>query len=215
MRIEDSKIVYNEFKYFKGIYTTINKGESIILYSEDNHIKMIFKGCSQSEFFYFIGELKSDTEFLKWIQSGKKIEVSLEDINKISKCLKSKAKAIEYNNDHFDFIMEEEIISIKNDESIKINENIDFVKSLLIHKIDIPEMYLSSEIFKLYIDKNNQITNNINENRLLEIPTKRILSLQKNSPADCLFSDYIGDKQYVAIESENDSLKLMQIFATI
>lgn len=219
-KITDNKQVYSEFKYFKDIYTSLNKAPEIEFISKNGEESIHLIGGDDSSYFILIGKLYGETAFLSWLTSSDCIvHAKLEDINKLAKCLKK--NTISYEATEVSFIYEmldkdgntQTITFIK--KMYVPEEKINFIQSKLAYSAKIPTEYLSHDICTISLNNDNKITNDENDRKILEIPSKKVLASLKDGEYDILYSDFIENRRYVAIRCKNKQLMLEQIFATI
>ena len=220
MEITDIKKVYPEFKFFKDIYTSINKAPAVVCHVNDGKLVFEFLGMNDAEFSLVYGKFtKIQTEFLKWLVSSDcTLQLNMDDVNLLAKCLKKNIQKITYDEENFSFYFLD-----KEGNSNKINftksspsklEKINKINSMIKYSEELPEKFLSKDILVVYL-KNNKITDDENYEKLLEIPSKKVESSLKNGKYQISYSDRIGISKYVKISCENEILRLSQIFATV
>jgi len=211
------KEIFEVVKYFKSIYTAVNMADEF--YIADN--KIIYKANS---FFIIYGELQNqeNNPFIQWV-NGKTTVVKLSDLNSVRECLKKNVKSIETDKDKFllkytdkDGNEKEFLCSNKiNAEYQPVTEKIHNIQKSLTSEFKIDSKLFEEELLIVYLDGHN-ITTERTENKIVEIPSKRILSLQKGSETYLKISEKDTDgKRFVQISSKNELLELAQIFATI
>ena len=226
MKIEDSKLVYPEFKYFKNIYTKINLAEEIFFEGNENDVDLYFN--TESSFAILYGKIeKQETEFLKWLKD-KTVKFKMADIIQIGKCLKKNAVSIEYDDTNFIFNFTDkdgvEIkVSLENSQYEKLKEikrKIQLVKQYDIKsgKIDLEKEDFQSDIFVIY-NEEEKVSRKRTSDKIIEIPKERINSLLKdftNVNIQYSTKDNIGAR-YVILSSKNDefNLELSEMYKTI
>lgn len=216
MRISDKSFV-EVFKYIKDINTSINHFGEITCVGNGNEIELYFEANS---FYILYATLKGSNAFIDW-GKDKQFAFPLETLKTISKCLKKNMLAIEYDDTTFSFCVSE------NEEETKINLEVitetpenknkkeKILKELNKNK-DVSVALLENDLFQLFLDSNNEVSEEATEDKLVEIPTKKILSATKNcSRFTVSYSEKVGDFRYVSLESENDLIKMNEILAVI
>lgn len=216
--------LYKEFKYFKEIYTTLNKLPNMEIISKNGVISFRLSGGDDSDFFILRGELYGETEFLKWVkQKDGIIKLSTDDISTLGKCLKKNAKSVNGDDeDTFVFAMDGKD---DNDNAIVStvmlfrdpyaeDKKLSKIIPLLTSSETISINSFGKEILNIYLDGGK--ISMTNGKKLLEIPTKKVLSLIKGAPnCEISYSNPEAKEHYIAIKSSNSNLMLEQIFATI
>jgi hypothetical protein len=212
------KEMFEVIKYFKSIYTAINNDDEI--YITNN--KIVYRA---NPFYILYGELQNDesNEFLKWIKD-KSATIKISDLNELRVCLKKNVKNVVFDDKRFrveyenkdsiplEFLCSNEI----NKEYDLIVKKINDITKQYIKEYSIEDSLFNEELFIAYLDKDLNITLDRTENKVVEIPGKRILSLQKNSEKFLKISEKSEEgKRFVEISSKSDLLNLSQIFATI
>ena len=97
----------------------------------------------------------------------------------------------------------------------QIVEKIDSLTPKLASEIKLDEKIFKENELIIYL-KDNKITEERTENKLIEVPVKKVLSLQKNSDIFFRYTDKDSyGKRYIEISSKSDQLILKQLFATI
>ena len=225
-KLTDIKVIYNDFKMLKNIYTALNKSSKIVFIGRDNDVRIIFS--REDNFFLLFGEITFETEFTKWLKDGHKaVVMEIEKLKSITDALKKNIISLETSDVSFTFsYISKDDGETKNQvfynsatsDTIK-NESlkIDGILSQLKTKKDIPEAFISDDIFRVYL-KDNELTDERVSDKLLEIPTKRILTFTKNSRNSIGFSEKMEKgERYVGIFSANEelNLNLSQLFLTI
>lgn len=220
MEITDIKKVYPEFKFFKDIYTSINKTPDIIFHANNGKITFELINGDDSQYSILYGSfLTISTEFLKWIiTSDCKVTATLDDINILAKCLKKNAKTIMADDNTFTFNVitkdgESKSICFTKEKDIPNLKVSNIIKQLK-YSSELPNSFINKEILMVYL-KDNKISDDENDEKLLEIPSKKVLSSLKNGKYTIKYSDRIGISKYVMISCTNESLCLNQIFATV
>jgi hypothetical protein len=218
------KEIFEVVKYFKNIYTTINMKDEIYLVGQDSGAFIYYK---DEPYFLLYGKLVDDENnlFLKWIK-GKKVALKLKDINNLRECLKK--NVIDITSDDSEFILkykdkeENEVLFVCKNKSNpiyeKIIEKIEVIESHLTKNLDIRKELLESDVLELYLDTDNKfLTEEKSSNKLIEIPSKRIMSDQKNANRHIIrFSEKDeSGRRYVEVSSFSDLINLSQIYATI
>ena len=227
--ITDTKQVYPEFKLFKEFYTRIKIAEKVTFYGENGKVYLLFP--QESPYFIVSGELKLTSEFTKWVcKDNKIVTMLLSDINSISKALKKNVISVSYTETEFTFkfneknndeLLETELtyVSEKSSEMAKLQLKYNDICSKLTMHVD-GDGYFNDELTRTFISADELVISNdpIGE-KFLEIPTAKIMSLQKGKMNSCSidYSYKVSDKvgRYIRISSEADDLKLSQILLTI
>jgi hypothetical protein len=217
------KEIYEVVKYFKSIYTTINMSDEIYLVGSDSGAFIYYKN---EPYFLLYGKLvDKDNSFMQWLK-GKKTTVTLQDLNSLRECLKK--NVVDINTTDFELILK-----YKNKEETEMSfrcenkanpvyentiEKIRVISKSLTGKLDISQDLLDNDVLELYLNNgNDQLTESRNDNKLIEIPSKRILSNQKNATEHSVrFSEKDeSGRRYVQISSSSELIELYQIYATI
>lgn len=220
MEVIDSKNSFNEFKFFKKIYTKIKSAERVLFTSRDNTLFLLFP---KNSFYLLYGEVLFESKFVEWFKNKNiNFTVNLDDIALLKSCLKKNVISVSYNDDEFIFEFTDsegnnKKIAFRNQENIPKDFDVELISEIekkLVYKFEIDETYFSDELFKVFLEEEN-LSLNRTENKVLEIPTARILSYQKTNNNELQFSERNNDTRYVALSSSGDELKLKQIFLTI
>jgi hypothetical protein len=214
------KEMFEVVKYFKDIYTTINMGEEVYLFNGNIFYK-------NDPYFLLYGELESNdaNEFTKWA-NGKAFTLKLSELNSLRECLKKNVISMNFNSDKFELKYKDKsdteiIFSCENKSNANYDEIVKKIKiteSTMSKELPLKEDIFNSEILEIYLDDTtNKITTERNKDKLLEVPTKRILSNQKNSLSRSIrFSDKDDSgKRFVRISSKSEKITLHQLYATI
>ena len=216
--ITEPKLVYNEFKYFKNIYTTLNRSNYIIFSKKENNVSLDFLNDPADVFYILRGETSSKTLFFNWIREFNIIcKVSLSTLKTIKETLKKEVVSVSWNEESFTFKTVNEGITIFNEPSLEgLLEKPKDISNILPEKEVITEDFFKDDITEIFEGSNGEISLERTEIKILEIPSKKILSTLKNGKP---FIKRInqGTRRLVAIEFEDEELELslIQIFATI
>lgn len=225
-KISILKDVYEEFKYFKGIYTKINLANSIQLIGskEENRVNIIF--VRDSSFSHLFGQLKGETQFLNWIKDGNKtVHLLMSDIISLGKILKKNVVEISFDDKIFifNYIDSENnskslVIEKDSEEESKIIKKAFFdLEYKFNKKEEIPEDFLKSDIIEIFKDGEN-ISKVRNKDKIIEIPKARLNSLIKDEKVFIEYSgkDDIGSRLVsLSSSSEKLGLELHETFRTI
>jgi hypothetical protein len=235
------KDIFEVVKYFKSIYTFINIKNEILLIGTNNNIKIYY---TSDKFFIIHGILfnNSSNEFLKWIKN-KNIVLNLSTISNLKECLKKNVISLNTDDQNFkleyknkDNVSETFICSVINDDKIPLDfkssiAKINYVEKELGEELPINKSLFENEITEIYLTEGSNLnnTNTESENKIFELPSKRILSLLKSADNYSIKisgndidpevkieeNSDTGIKQFIEISSSNDLIKLSQIFAII
>jgi hypothetical protein len=210
------KEAYEVVKLFKEVYTSLNNSNEIYL-----HKNVIY--YPKEEFYIMYGKLKSDNVFTEW-SKDKDILLKLEDIDVLRKALKKNVLSLDVTNEcltvrytdkdnnEIIFNCENKIIEKYQDVITKVEE----IENRLEKRFDITQDYFDEEIILLFEDVEGNMTAERNDNKIIEIASKRVKSYIRNSFYSLDYSLRDENKRrYVSLNSENDFLKLSQIFVTI
>lgn len=226
MKITDLKEVYNEFKYFKGIYTKLNLSESIQFLGDqnDDSVHVIF--VRNSSFSNLYGNIKGNTKFLSWLKDDEKsIHLQTEKIIELGKTLKKNVIEIEFDDEKFQFkyldkdgnITE---LTIKKDTTAEnkiIKDAFSNIKVNFDNSFELSEEYLKTDIIEVFNDNEN-ISRIRTKDKIIEIPKDRVDSIIKGEKVFISFSlkDEIGSR-LVSLKSKSEDLglELVEIFKTI
>lgn len=216
--ITDTKSVYNDFKYFKAIYTSLNKADTIKIFSDGTSVKFQLLDYKDSEFSKLFGEFPVlSTNFMQWCLSSKKsLKFPVAYFVKIAKTLKANVVSLSFDNNSFTFNFTED----SNPSSITFSvlpydDPSQKFFDMFTRTYSLPNDFISDDLCRIYLS-NNIITKKSSKDKLLEIPTKKILSLVKDGINSVYMSDEKdGGSRYVGIYSENKNLKMTQVFLTV
>ena len=216
--LNDIKLIYPTFKWFKDNYSILNKATRVLLCGQSDVVKMYFN--KDSDYYLLCGEITANNYFSNWL-NGKNVWLSLSDILLLHKCLKKNAISIEYDDESFSlkFTDKEENthdVKLVNISDISdVRRHID-VLSYLTTDIPFDESRLNSEIFTAY-EKDGELIFKHEEGyeKILEHPSKKFIATQKNSTYSLSFSKIYGNIRYVSLNSYTENITLRQLFATI
>lgn len=225
-KITETKELYEEFKYFKNIYTKINLSKYIQLLGDKENDVVYINFVRDTVFSNLIGKLTGNTHFLNWLkEDNKSIIISLETINELSKTLKKNVVSVSYDDDEFIFKFNDKedqarTVVIKRDTT-KETERIIAAFHTLIVKFDndykLSDDFLNSDILEVF-HENGNIGRNRTKDKVIEIPKARLNSYIKDEDLILKFSDKneIGAR-FVSISSKSEKLglELVEIFQTI
>ena len=228
--ITDQKEVYKIIKFFKDIYSDLNKGKDILFENSYNTKQLSFTYINSNNsipiFYLLSGSLEDDNSFISWLNSFKDkvfITMQFSDFRSISKCLKK--NVISYESTETTFIIkynEKDVTESK--EIIFEIQNKEIPEVSLIKKID--NLLFNSKIFTFSEKEFNKFGNEIveiynNENKLsaegnleeklLEVSKNELLSSMKNGSYCISFTNKlsaINADRYIKIECYKDELKL-------
>lgn len=223
-------VPYDDFKFWKDIYVPLNVAPKMILYSKGENIGVIFE--TDSPFYKMFGEIGGVSQFKDWILSGKIAILETEKIITLGKMKKKDVVDVSYDELSFSFKYlnedgEEETIHIMDHSSSHVVKNIiekeKDINSKLKYSNNIPTSIFDEDIIELYLDSSNNTTTSKSEIKLLEIPSKKVLSAHKKSIEYTVkFNDFENNIRYVSIKSDilvdekkDKHLYLEQMFATI
>jgi hypothetical protein len=213
------KEIFEVVKYFKDIYTNINQSEEIF-----------FKG---NKFFYKTGPhfllhgelVKTESNvFVNWISDMTSVKISTKDMDELRNCLKKNIISLDVTKTEFKLTYKDRegnekvfLCSETPDKSFDtIVSKIDLISGELPEKEALDRAKIDSlEILELYL-KEGRSTESRTDDKLIEIPVKRIVSLMKESDYFIRFSNKNDQgRRYVEISSSNAEMSMNQIFATI
>ena len=216
--ITDTKSVYNDFKYFKAIYTSLNKADTIKIFSDGTSVKFQLLDYKDSEFSKLFGEFPVlSTNFMQWCLSSKKsLKFPVAYFVKIAKTLKANVVSLSFDDNSFTFnFTEESNPSSITFSALSYDDPSQKFFDMFTHTYSLPNDFTSDDLCRIYLS-NNIITKKSSKDKLLEIPTKKILSLVKDGINSVYMSDEKdGGSRYVGIYSENKNLKMTQVFLTV
>jgi hypothetical protein len=211
----DIKTIYNDFKYFKSIYTQINIDSEAYLIGQKDYVELVYDRASS--FYILTGKLFGDIELLKWLKTGKTIKVQIANLVDLGKVLKKNVISIQYDDNTFIYEYKakdtEEIIKLEftvcNPPSVT---NIAYTNQFKLDK-----KFFESDICEIF-NKDGKLTEERTSDKIIEIPTNRILSIVKDGENTICFTNKneLGQR-YVSIISLNNQLgiELCQEFLTI
>ena len=227
--ITENKLVYPEYKLFKEFYTRIKFADKVTFYGMNGKVLLIFP--QDTPYFIVTGELKLTSEFTKWlVKDNKSVTIPLVEINAISKALKKNVESVSYDDNSFTFKFNEKVgdglesreftyTNKENAEVAALRLKYDSICSNLSMHVD-DSNYFDDELTRTFITPADVTVSNDNVGeKFLEIPTAKLVSLQKGKMNKC-YVDYsckISDKmgRYIRVTSEADDLNLSQILLTI
>lgn len=222
----ESKNLYNEFKAFKNIYTSINISEGVYFLANNlGGINLLFS--QDSVFYSLFGEWRVDTEFSKWLQHEKYcVYFELSEINQISKCLKKNAVSVEFEGRTCKFEFNDKdgnlVVIKKGPINLQVQKSIEArisqYNQIPMKTVFLEDKYFEDDIFEVFLKDEKEVALERTDDKLLEIPSDRIKSKIKNSNATISFSELTRlNNRYVKLSftSEELSLTLNQMFLTI
>ena len=216
--ITDTKSVYNDFKYFKSIYTSLNKTDTIKIFSDGTSVKFQLLDYKDSEFSKLFGEFPVlSTNFMQWCLSSKKsLKFPVAYFVKIAKTLKANVVSLSFDDNSFTFnFTEDSNPSSITFSALPYDDPSQKFFDMFTHIYSLPNDFTSDDLCRIYLS-DNVITKKSSKDKLLEIPTKKILSLVKDGINSVYMSDEKdGGSRYVGIYSENKNLKMTQVFLTV
>ena len=216
--ITDTKSVYNDFKYFKAIYTSLNKADTIKIFSDGTSVKFQLLDYKDSEFSKLFGEFPVlSTNFMQWCLSSKKsLKSPVAYFVKIAKTLKANVVSLSFDDNSFTFnFMEDSNPSSITFSALPYDDPSQKFFDMFTHTYSLPNDFTSDDLCRIYLS-DDIITKKSSKDKLLEIPTKKILSLVKDGINSVYMSDEKdGGSRYVGIYSENKNLKMTQVFLTV
>jgi len=213
-----NKEIFEVVKYFQEIYTSINNEDEILFSS----LSFFYKA---SPHYILHGSLveKENNVFISWAKD-KTFLLKLSDISDLRNCLKKNVVSLDFDDESFKLIYKDKeekekvFLCSKTDvhsyaETVskiqRINKEISF-------EMELTESFVKDmEILEVYL-KDSSITQERNSDKVIEIPTKRIISLLKGSAYFIRFSSKNDEgRRYVDISSKGEYVNMDQIFATI
>ena len=216
--ITDTKSVYNDFKYFKAIYTSLNKADTIKIFADGTSVKFQLLDYKDSEFSKLFGEFPVlSTNFMQWCLSSKKsLKFPVAYFVKIAKTLKANVISLSFDDNSFTFnFLEDSNPSSITFSALPYDDPSQKFFDMFTHTYSLPNDFTSDDLCRIYLS-DNVITKKSSKDKLLEIPTKKILSLVKDGVNSVYMSDEKdGGSRYVGINSENKNLKMTQVFLTV
>ena len=216
--ITDTKSVYNDFKYFKAIYTSLNKADTIKIFADGTSVKFQLLDYKDSEFSKLFGEFPVlSTNFMQWCLSSKKsLKFPVAYFVKLAKTLKTNIVSLSFDDNSFTFnFAEDSNPSSITFSALPYDDPSQKFFDMFTYTYSLPNDFTSDDLCRIYLS-NNIITKKSSKDKLLEIPTKKILSLVKDGINSVYMSDEKdGGSRYVGINSENKNLKMMQVFLTV
>jgi hypothetical protein len=214
--------IFDEIKYFKTNYINLSKGSKIYFKGlADDDTEIIYENNNEASQYYILnGKIKDSSIFSHWLV-GKYTQLNLEDLIILKSCLKKNIQKIYFDDNKFVFyiLKDGETIDITfiNDNTIDTKFNkINKIEKCLTNSTSLDSSYFISSTLDLYL-KDNKITTDITDDKLIEISVDNILSLQKDMKNINLkySTRYGSDPVYVQISSESDDMVLKQTFLTI
>ena len=216
--ITDTKSVYNDFKYFKAIYTSLNKADTIKIFADGTSVKFQLLDYKDSEFSKLFGEFPVlSTNFMQWCLSSKKsLKFPVAYFVKLAKTLKTNIVSLSFDDNSFTFnFLEDSNPSSITFSVLPYDDPSQKFFDMFTYTYSLPNDFTSDDLCRIYLS-NNIITKKSSKDKLLEIPTKKILSLVKDGINSIYMSDEKdGGSRYVGIYSENKNLKMTQVFLTV
>ena len=216
--ITDTKSVYNDFKYFKAIYTSLNKADTIKIFSDGTSVKFQLLDYKDSEFSKLFGEFPVlSTNFMQWCLSSKKsLKFPVAYFVKLAKTLKANVVSLSFDDNSFTFnFLEDSNPSSITFSALPYDDPSQKLFDMFTHAYSLPNDFTSDDLCRIYLS-DNVITKKSSKDKLLEIPTQKILSLVKAGGHSVYMSDEKdGGSRYVGINSENKNLKMTQVFLTV
>lgn len=216
--ITDTKSVYNDFKYFKAIYTSLTKADTIKIFADGTSVKFQLLDYKDSEFSKLFGEFPVlSTNFMQWCLSSKKsLKFPVAYFVKIAKTLKANVVSLSFDDNSFTFnFMEDSNPSSITFSALPYDDPSQKFFDMFTYTYSLPNDFTSDDLCRIYLS-DNVITKKSSKDKLLEIPTKKILSLVKDGVNSVYMSDEKdGGSRYVGIYSENKNLKMAQVFLTV
>ena len=212
---------YEVFKFFKNTYTKVNSASRVVI---NSNLEMELLGCSNSEYFLFVGKIIDRNLLTNWLEKhpGKSISIDVNLWNMLGKCLKRDAEDITFSDSGVVFQMANAdnmppyLISFKLEDNQRNEKKNKILSKLSTEKVNITDRLLHQDVLELYTtDQNTLLVDGKSENKLIEIPVARILSLQKDCDVYLRFSDDNTTPRYVAISTATNLIELEQVFATI
>ena len=216
-QITEEKLIYPDFKYFKSIYTQINMGNIIYLTGKNDYVELVYQ--RDSTFYILTGKLFGNIELFNWLKRTKNtIKTEIDKIVELGKeVLKKNVISIEYDDNTFiyNYSLKDGTTVRREFSSCQPPE----MKTIIYQKyFSLDSSFISEDICEIFIDKNSNITNERTSDKLIEIPTNRILSLVKDGTNSVFFTEKNqAGQRYVSIKSRNENLgvELCQEFLTI
>lgn len=219
-KITIPKDVYEEFKYFKNIYTKINFADRISLIGDSKNNRVLIHFLDISEFTVLVGYLYGDTQFLKWLKNGDKhVSGKFQHFIDLGKTLKKNVDSVGWCDDYFYFYY-------KNKEDLmctfmmKLDSTISSPKILETEfekEFEICDDFLKSDILQIF-ESDGKISEVKTTNKIIEIPKARVYSLIKNEKLFLNFTEKDEEEtRIIKLRSKSDdlNLELVQYFRTI
>ena len=216
MKIEDIKEVAEIFKYVKTLSPMINKFGEIRIKGNNGKAVIYF---DSSPFYILSGELLEDNKLTSWLKD-KQTKLSLEDLKRLSKVLKKSMKEVEYDDEKFSFVFTEDdvdfTISLVNEQfDIPEETKIKNIDEKLSNELSVGPEEFTKNVFQIF-EKDGKFTTEESEDKIFEMPSKKILSLVKqHGNATIKFSNLENEFRYISISTENELVKFTEIFAVI
>lgn len=215
--ITESKLVFAEFKAWKNIIVPINKTETVTLLPGNDYIEMQFSRDGNP--FIFYGKLYGFDNLYNVLKTtNSKIVVPLATLKELSGILKKNVVSVDFSSSAvvYKYLSKEDAtvtLEIKLDlialEGNKDNE-ISYLKEI---KLD--ENLVSNEILKVFLDDQDNLTEERTHRKLFEFPTSKIWSILDKTNTFIRFSKEENSRRFVEIYSKKDNLELHQLFLTI
>lgn len=214
----EQKEMYEAVKLFKDIYTPINNGARV-------HFEGLDFYYEASPHFLLHGRLAERGDpFTTWLSTGKKATVSMADADDLRECLKKNVVSLEATDSEFRlgykdkegndkvFLCPALAESPVSDVIAKVAR----ITAEMKNSTDLTEQSVNGrEILELYV-RDGDVTTERTQDKIIEIPVKRAISMLRNSTYSVRYSDRNADgRRYVRLTSANDALTMHQIFATI
>jgi len=216
VKIEDIKEVAEIFKYVKTLSPMINKFGEIRIKGNNGKAVIYF---DSSPFYILSGELLEDNKLTSWLKD-KQTKLSLEDLKRLSKVLKKSMKEVEYDDEKFSFVFTEDdvdfTISLVNEQfDIPEETKIKNIDEKLSNELSVGPEEFTKNVFQIF-EKDGKFTTEESEDKIFEMPSKKILSLVKqHGNATIKFSNLENEFRYISISTENELVKFTEIFAVI
>ncbi len=217
MKQTDIKTIYPTFKFFKDFYGILNRADECYLVGSDGSFDIFFS--QDSQYYLLCGTIWEKNIFTEWL-NGKTVTLKYDDIVLLHKCLKKNVLSIDYDDNKF--ILEytnkdgETLISVINVSKPDYNKTI-VALDLMSYSADIDRKNIDVEIFTVF-ENNKELLFKHQDgyDKLIEYPSKKFLSHQKDGDYFIMYSDRLESGiRFVGVASSTEKITLKQIFATI
>jgi hypothetical protein len=218
------KDIFEVVKYFKSIYPIINIKDKVFITNDKSGYAEFYYTVDQ--FYMMHGRLyknKDSNIFLDWI-GNKDFIIDLKSMSKIKESLKKNIISADIDESTFRINYTDKDGSAQSfvcsttdsiDSEFKsVVEKINLLNKELGSDIELDKSVFSDEITEIYMAEGSTSSS---QEKVFELPSKRILSLIKNANKHIMriSGELPNGKKLIEISSENDFVRLSEIFAII